>query len=300
MGRSYNPEGGGVQPFQGQEILSAFQCPPLSANTNDFTIARRPFADSSIIELSATVPINLTGLQGATLNRVLTVLVGAGSSAITLTNEDAASQAKNRFNLGASVTLLANQALVLLGLGAAGWALRGAAPSTAGGAPSTATYVTTTDESGPLPDSKVLGLATASGACYGFAAGQSLTDSAFTAIALDTPQFDTAAYFADANPTRLTAPVAGLYLVTASLAWAVATTGSMGVLFQKNGVAGTYYGFDNSSFIALESVANSLSFAIQLAAGDYMELVGLQTSGAPLAVRTDDGVLGHFSMLQLH
>lgn len=137
MGRSFNPAAGGVTPFGGQEVLSTFTCPPLPASANDYSVAGQPFADASLLIIDATVPINLTGLVGATANRELTLLLAAGSAAVTVKNASGASLAKNRFQLGSDQVLEANQALRLLGRGAAGWVTYVAAVGSGAGSPLT-------------------------------------------------------------------------------------------------------------------------------------------------------------------
>jgi hypothetical protein len=154
MGRAFTPQGGAGTPFEGQEILSAFSCPPLQANVNDYAVAARGFQNASVLELAATTPVNMTGLAGATANRELT-LVNVSADAITLKNANAGSVAVNRFQFGADVVLGSNDSLALIGLAAGGWALVGANPSS-GGAPSSATYYTATDETSVLPNSVFL------------------------------------------------------------------------------------------------------------------------------------------------
>lgn len=278
MGRSFTPAGGASTPFEGQELLSAFVCTPLQASVNDYRVAQRAFDNASLLAISATTAINLTGLQGATPYREL-LIVNTGANAITLKDASGASQAPNQFHFGADVILNQNQGVKLIALAAGGWGAEGGA---GGGTPG----------------------AQFSGANYAFAAAQSAPDSTFYPVVLNAPQYDVGGYFAAGNPSRLTAPAAGVYLLTASLPWAAtaALQFGAGILFRKNGVAGTYYGFNDigGDVTATNSASNALSFPIQLAAADYMELVALQTSGGPLAIRTDLGVLGHFSMTQLH
>lgn len=284
MGRSFTPAGGASTPFEGQELLAPFACPPLQASANDYTVAARAFANASVLYIGATAPINLTGLQGATRNRELT-LVNVTANAITLKNASGASLAVNRFNFDADIVLNQWDAVKLLGSppGASGWVAVAAIPPPA-----------------PPPPPPAF-----SGANYGVAAGQAIATATSTAIILSAAaiQYDIGGYFNGANPTRLTAPANGVYLLTGSVAWAVSAAAAFGagVNFWKNGGAGVFYGYQNEAGpVASESIGNALSIPVELVAGDYMELIVFQSSGGNLSVRSDLGFLSHFSMTQLH
>jgi hypothetical protein len=154
MGRSFTPVDGGVTPFEGQELLSAFVVPPLQSSVNDYQVAARRFANASLLQLSATTAVNITGLQGATPNRQLT-LMNTGAAVITLKDTSGASLPVNQFHFGGTdVILNQNQGVTLSALLAGGWAAVGSAPG-ASGATAAATYVTATNESAPLPNSVI-------------------------------------------------------------------------------------------------------------------------------------------------
>jgi hypothetical protein len=282
MGRSFTPAGGAGTPLEGQELLAAFVAPPLQSSVNDYRVAVRGFDNASLLSVSATTAVNITGLQGATPNRQL-VLLNTGANAITLKNASGASAAANRFQLGgADVILNQNQAVPLVALAAGGWAI--ASPPPPAPAPPGANF---------------------SGANYGPAAGQSVATATSTAIILaaGAVQYDIGGYFNAANPTRLTAPANGVYLLTGSVAWAVSAAAAFGagVNFWKNGGETVFYGYQNEAGpVASESIGNALSIPVELVAGDYMELIVFQSSGGNLAVRSDLGFLTHFSMTQLH
>ena len=282
MGRSFTPSGGASTPFEGQELLSSFTPPPLPANTNDYTVNQRAFVNASVLQIAATAAINLTGLQGANPNREL-LLVNVGASTITLKNASGLSQAPNRFAFGADVALAQNQAIKLLGLAAGGWGLVGTGTSGAAPAPATATYVTVANETATLPNSVEFSSLAIAAAIYS-TNSQVIPDSTATAVIVDTPLFDVGALWSNANPTRLTAPAAGLYLATASILWNAAASGVVGVSFAVNGVHGTPFGLASVPSSAAITPGVALSYLFQLAAGDYIEAIAIQTSGANLDI----------------
>jgi hypothetical protein len=77
----------------------------LAASVNDY--APRGIADADAIFLTARTAVNITGLQGGLRARKLRLFVRSGSAIITLTNEDAASVAANRFSIGGNIALAA-------------------------------------------------------------------------------------------------------------------------------------------------------------------------------------------------
>ncbi len=84
----------------------------LAANTNNYNPAG--LADASTLWLTATAPVNLTGLAGGAAGRIL-IVVNEGTNVITLTNEDSNSSAANRFDFpgGASFRLTQDKSLLL-------------------------------------------------------------------------------------------------------------------------------------------------------------------------------------------
>jgi len=83
----------------------------LAANTNDWNPTN--LATASTIRATASASVNLTGLQGGSDGRILTLYLTNASSPITLLNENSSSSAANRFRFGADISLLANQGVVL-------------------------------------------------------------------------------------------------------------------------------------------------------------------------------------------
>jgi hypothetical protein len=299
-------------------VLAAFPVPPLQASVNDYTVAARGFVNASILALSATTAVNITGLQGATPNRELTLL-NTSANVITLKNASGASAAANRFHFGADVTLGQNQALKLIALAAGGWASQSSSGGGGGGgAPITATYITEANETGSLPNSFRLaagsGITLTSAANVTTVAGagpiaasvhpsanQSINSSASinTAVSFDTVDFDTGAptpFHNAGTPTVLTAPVTGLYLVCASIAWAVVASSQTAIFFIKNGVFGALFG-DSTIGGTGASNANTLTALLSLVAGDTVSVAVFQDSGSAIVV--DGGNVTQFGMTLL-
>ena len=102
-----------------------------------------------------------------------------------------------------------------------------------------------------------------------------------TAVAYDTVLFDPAGMF-NATTHAFTAPVAGLYLVTATVAWFPDTTdtgGNRGAAFRVNGTSPPLYGLSAAASANTgqsgggQVVTNNLSFMLELNAGDTVAVV---------------------------
>lgn len=128
---------------------------------------------------------------------------------------------------------------------------------------------------------------------------QSITDSTATAISFDVEDFDSGnLYITVTQPTRLTAPSQGLYMITGSVAFAGSGAGVRQIYIKKNGstriatggaagVAGT---FSNNGSVATVAFMN---------AGDYAELVVVQTSGGNLDVLSSENYSPVFTMAKV-
>lgn len=107
-----------------------------------------------------------------------------------------------------------------------------------------------------------------------------------TGIAWDTENVDTAnLHSTTVNPTRVTIPVAGLYLLTANIAFNSNATGARAVAFKKNGV-GTGPNIEGRSISTPQGSVEttpSTSAVVKLAVNDFIEVVGYQSSGGNLA-----------------
>lgn len=82
----------------------------LAANTNDY--APTGLATASVIRLSSTGAVNLTGLTGGATGRVV-LIHNVGASTITLVDESVASTTTNRFALTANLALSADSVVLL-------------------------------------------------------------------------------------------------------------------------------------------------------------------------------------------
>lgn len=123
---------------------------------------------------------------------------------------------------------------------------------------------------------------------------QSVGNAAWTAMTFDTELFDTdSMHSTSSNTSRITATTAGLYLFTGAIAWTANATGQRGCAFRKNS-SGTNNPTDSGSlYTAVTNTTATYTPAamlIKLAAADYVELVGYQSSGGPL--NTADQTLG--------
>ena len=128
---------------------------------------------------------------------------------------------------------------------------------------------------------------------------QSIPDSLNTNLAFDQERYDTAGMHDNAtNNSRLTAPATGIYAVTAQFTWGgSAGTGSRFGGLMRNG----------STLIARSLQVpgdddENMTTQVRLAAGDYVEVVVLQTSGSSLTVAANgmaQQVTPEFSMTWL-
>lgn len=277
MGRSFTPSGGASTPFEGQELLSAFVCTPLQANVNDYRVAQRQFDNASLLSISAITALNITGLQGATPYREL-VLINTGANAITLKDASGLSLAPNRFHFGADVILAQNQGVKLIAFAAGGWGAEGGA---GGGAPPV------------VPLSSSLSLQ---------AANQSIPGgSNRTPIAFDTVLDNSGGFWAAGNPTRMTAPAAGNYLLTASCIWDTAAAGECFLMFGVNGSYAHTFAIDGAAFSVGVNAAMSISAILPLALGDFVEaVVSTSTSSAVNVLGSGSPVNTLFAMMAIH
>jgi hypothetical protein len=101
--------------------------------------------------------------------------------------------------------------------------------------------------------------------------------------------FDTAGLYSSGNPTRLTAPIAGIYHIIGQVQFNTAAGGYRQVSIHKNGsprlVSVLYPG---GTYLYAEA-----STLAKLNAGDYVEVKVVQSSGSPLSTfaGTDTGFM---------
>src|SRR5262245_18850717 len=125
---------------------------------------------------------------------------------------------------------------------------------------------------------------------------QSIEDSVTTAVAFDSERYDTAAMHDNAtNNTRLTAPVPGIYLVAAAVAWPFDPDGFRQLHLRVNGT------MTDIAFQGVDPIAAGLQAATQvrLEAGDFVEAYVFQDSGGLLNVSKFNDSSPEFSMTWL-
>lgn len=106
------------------------------------------------------------------------------------------------------------------------------------------------------------------------AAGQALADNAGVSIPWDSEVYDASDMHDPANPTRLTAPIAGVYLITATVNWNEDAQGSRYVEIRKNGaVNSSAAGSIAAAVTGLPTVQN-ISGEVRLAAGEFVTVRG--------------------------
>jgi hypothetical protein len=116
-------------------------------------------------------------------------------------------------------------------------------------------------------------------------ANQSIANATFTAITFNQEDFDTNAFHdTSTNNTRITIPAgkAGYYAIAGIIIWSGNGTGNRGIELQKNGASVSYMNFLSAP--ATNDGGYSMSYILNLAVSDYVELFGYQTSGGALNI----------------
>lgn len=121
------------------------------------------------------------------------------------------------------------------------------------------------------------------------AAALSLVDNTWTPIGFDTEERDNAAmHSTSANTDRLTAPIAGLYVIHARIAIPNAATGAIGVRLKRSD--GVIYRLDRRPLASIVQYLGG-SREISLTAGQYVTVEVNQSSGGALSLDlADNGV----------
>jgi len=129
-------------------------------------------------------------------------------------------------------------------------------------------------------------------------ATQDLPSDTFTKIEWDTEDFDPDAMFDAASPTRLTAPVAGVYRLG----------GAIAISFDGNGYRAAHWGVNGSIVAQSPAVfvgSNAtgahvmcVSLLVNLNAGDYVEMFVFQNSGVLLTTVTAPNYQSFINMMR--
>ena len=116
-------------------------------------------------------------------------------------------------------------------------------------------------------------------------ANQSVSGVAtFTPLALNSERFDTAAmHRTDIDPSRLTVSTPGIYVASADVTWEPNATGARELNIRKNGTT-LVARVVEAAVPGGNSTDQSVTTTVQLAAGDYLEVVVRQNSGVALNV----------------
>lgn len=101
-------------------------------------------------------------------------------------------------------------------------------------------------------------------------------------LSFDIERYDTAGLHSAAQPTRLVAPVAGVYVVTAHVEWSDVETGKRELAFVRNG--NTVIATERVSASIYSNEVQELTTQVLLAAGNYVEARVAQTSGDDVPV----------------
>lgn len=136
---------------------------------------------------------------------------------------------------------------------------------------------------------QVLDLPTAYSARANSTSDQTISNSSFTTINFGSSRWDTNSFWSAGNPGRVTASTAGIYLITGHVRWEGNATGERVIKLRIN----------NTTDIAFQEVAAtnsapleiSIATVYQLAASDFVQLLGYQNTGGNLDILSE----GNFS-----
>jgi hypothetical protein len=115
---------------------------------------------------------------------------------------------------------------------------------------------------------------------------QSINHATSTPVTFDQHEDNAGAHSTSVNPSRFTAPVAGRYLLKAQLRYAANAAGHRQVNVVANGSGVPVTGQGGLAF-GIYDMDLYCEGVVRMAAGDFLEVYALQTSGGAL------NVLGH-------
>ena len=128
-------------------------------------------------------------------------------------------------------------------------------------------------------------------------ADESTRDRIGESLPFDSERYDTADMHTTTNNARLTAPVTGIYDVSASVTWSFDPDGSRFVGLKKNGT--TFIASQTQPAIAGRPTDQDVSHQALLQEGDYVEVRARQVSNNALAVIKFQETSPEFSMTWL-
>jgi hypothetical protein len=125
-------------------------------------------------------------------------------------------------------------------------------------------------------------------------------DASFVTLTFNSERFDTAGlHDSSGNPTRLTVPISGLYLVSVNISWdTVSSVGSRELALNKNGATVVARNVVAPSGVG-DTTEQSLTTLVSLSAGDYIEVKLRQNSGTTFSVFAFPEFSPEFSMIWL-
>lgn len=125
---------------------------------------------------------------------------------------------------------------------------------------------------------------------------QSISDTTETALSFDDERWDTDGYWASSpNPTRLTAPFDGRFLICGGVSWAANATGTRRIRLRANGT--DYIAGQNVEPDPGEVTYQGITTIYDLAAGEYVEVMVYQTSTGALNATTGDQTSGAIEVI---
>jgi hypothetical protein len=116
-------------------------------------------------------------------------------------------------------------------------------------------------------------------------------------LPFDTERYDTSDMHSTEHSSRLTAPVKGIYAVSASAVWSSDPDGARFLGLRKNG--DTWIAMQTQPAVAGFPTDQEVSHQALLQAGDYVEVRAHQGSGNPLAVIKYNATSPEFAMTWL-
>lgn len=116
---------------------------------------------------------------------------------------------------------------------------------------------------------------------------QDISNNTFTALTFQAESFDTDSFHDNStNTSRFTVPTGkgGKYVVSGTVSYSTNATGARAASIYKNGAVVNYHSILPPVAGGVTGTYVPVSYVLSLAAGDYVEIFGWQTSGGNLAV----------------